>query len=100
MRLDLDPLVLFLQHLHDLLDDLICQEVNVRATLDGADGIHETHLLELPVTQRADDLPAVATRSPLDNLRELSIILSLEVEVRIGHKVLDVDSLVIEFDFD
>lgn len=69
MRLDLDPFVLLLQHFHDLVNNLVCQEVHMRATLDGTYGIDETHLLELPVTERADDLPAVTTRSPLDNLR-------------------------------
>lgn len=50
MVLDFDTLVLLFEDVHNSLNYLICQVVNVRASLDCTDGIYEADLLELTVT--------------------------------------------------
>jgi hypothetical protein len=50
MRLDLHGFMLFLKHLHDLLNDLIGQIVDMRSTFNGTDGVDEADLLKLTIT--------------------------------------------------
>ena len=58
--LALHALVLLFEDVHDSLDNLVSQVVNVRAALNCADGVYEANLLELAIADRTDDLPAVA----------------------------------------
>ena len=46
---------------HDLVDDLVGNIVDMRASLDCANGVDKADLLELAITQRADDFPPVRT---------------------------------------
>ncbi len=50
MRLNVNAFVLLFEYLHDLFNDLISNVVNMGASFNGTDGVHERDLLELTVT--------------------------------------------------
>jgi len=98
MWLNVNAFVLLFEYLHDLFNDLISNVVNMGASFNGTDRVHERDLLELTVTQGAHNLPSIICL--LDNLRKLFVFLCLKVEVDVGIEVLYINQLPVKFNLD